>query len=145
MDLICKDTTKAIKRYQRRVLIVTGVYLVMVLGGAELVKHVQLGQAMLYTVAVVIACPMVALLAVIGLYLQEETDEFLRLQMMRSLLVGTAALMALLVVSDFVRMMANGPELRPLVGFVLFFVAFGIAQAVQKLANRRGSDDEPVA
>ena len=71
-----------------------------------------------------------------GRYLKEESDEYLRLRMIRSLLVATAALLGPLVVSDFVRAYAGAPAFPPFACFVTFCMAFGIANGVQKLRDR---------
>ena len=56
------------------------------------------------------------------------------------MLVGTAALLGVIVVSDFLQAIAERPALPPFTCFIVFFLAFGTAQGVQKMRNRGGSD-----
>ncbi len=135
------NESKAGKRYQRRVLTTMAVYMALLFGVVTLVKHVHVQGVLLYVVAVLPAVPVILVLAAMGRYLQEETDEYLRMVTMRSLLVGTAALMGVIVVNDFLQAIAERPSLPPFTCFIVFFVAFGIAQVVQKLQNRGGGDE----
>ena len=128
------------KRYQMRVAWAMGFYAVALVSCSWLVKNVQLGEVLLGIVAVLPALPVLAVLIALGRYLQEESDEYMRMLSTRSLLVGAGALLSTVVVSDFLRALADGPALPPFVGFMVFFVAFGIAQGVQQLRSRADSD-----
>ena len=75
-----------------------------------------------------------------GLYLQEEKDEYIRLITMRSLVAGTAALLAVMAVNDFLRSISGAAALPVFASWVTFFVAFGAAQAVQTMRNRVRDD-----
>lgn len=133
--------TKAGKRYQRRVFLTVAVYLALLFGAVFLAKHVHVQGALLYVVAMVPAVPIIVVLGWMGLYLQEETDEYQRMITIRALLVGTAALMGVIAVSDFLQAIAKRPALPPFVCFLVFFLAFAIAQGVQKMRNRGGGDE----
>jgi hypothetical protein len=129
------------KRYRRRVLITMSLYLVLLFGCMKLVKAVPMHGLALYVTALLPAVPIIAVLLILGRYLQEETDEYLRMLTVRSLIVAAGALLATIVVNDFLRVMAHGTPLSPFAGFVVFFFAFGIAQVIQELASRGGSDE----
>jgi hypothetical protein len=133
--------TKASSVYQRRTLVAMGFYTLTVFGAALAVKHGHPTGWLLYVLAVLPAAPLIGMLVVLGRYLQEENDEYVRLMTMRSLLVATGALMSMIVISDFLRAFAATGVFPPFVLFVLFFVSFGIAQAVQRLQNRGGVDE----
>jgi hypothetical protein len=129
------------KRYRRRVLTAMSVYLVLLFSCLKLVKAVPIHGWMLYAMAVLPAVPVIAVLVSLGRYLQEETDEYLRMLTVRSLMVAAGALLATIVVNDFLRVIAHGAALDPFVCFIIFFMAFGIAQGGQEMASRGGSDD----
>jgi hypothetical protein len=59
---------------------------------------------------------------------------------MRSLLAGTAALLAVLVVNDFLRSISGAGALPVFTSWIVFFVVFGLAQAVQTMGNRVKDD-----
>jgi hypothetical protein len=137
---ICETSTPASKRYQRRVMVTMAAYLVVLFAAIFVVKHVHPHGWVLYTISVVPALPVLAMLGSMGLYLQEEKDEYIRLMTMRSLVVGTAALLTVIVVGDFLRAISGAAPLAPFASFVTFFLAFGAAQAVQKRRNRVSED-----
>ena len=48
---------------------------------------------------------------------------------------GTATLLAVLVVNDFLRTISGAGALPPFWDWVIFFLSFGLAQAVQSMRN----------
>ncbi len=136
----CGTSTPAGKRYQRRVLVTMSLYVVVLFAAVLIVKHTHLHGWLLYAIAVVPAVPILAMLGSMGVYLQEEKDEYLRLITMRSLLVGSAVLLMVLVVNDFLRTISGAAALPPFTSWVLFFVAFGVAQGVQTMRDRVRDD-----
>ena len=137
---ICGTTTPASKRYQQRVMVTMSLYLAVMLGAVTIVKHAHPHGWALYAIALAPALPMLAMMGALGVYLQEEKDEYIRLITMRSLLAGTAALLALLVVNDVLRSISGSAALPAFTSWVLFFVVFGAAQAVQTMGNRVKDD-----
>jgi hypothetical protein len=139
--MFCRVKTAATKRYQRRVLITMSIYMVLLFSAVWIVKHYGVHGWQLYFWALLPAVPVILLIAIMGRYLQEETDEYLRVVTIQSILVGTGALIGTIVVSDFLRSFAQQGPLPPFVGYVIFFVAFGAAQGVHKLRNRVPADE----
>ena len=136
----CGMSTPASKRYQRRVFVTVAFYVAVLWAALVIVKHTHPHGWLLYTMAVVPAVPLLGTLGALGLYLQEEKDEYVRLITMRSLLVGTAALLAVLAVNDFLRAISGAAALPVFTSWLTFFVAFGAAQAVQTMRNRVRDD-----
>jgi len=137
---ICGASTPAGKRYRRRVLVTMSLYIVVLFGAISIVKHTHPHGWLLYTIAVLPALPILAMMGALGVYLQEEKDEYIRLITMRSLLVGTAVLLAVLVVNDFLRSISGAAALPEFTSWVVFFLVFGVAQAVQTTGNRVKDD-----
>jgi hypothetical protein len=133
--------TAAGKRYRRRVVTAMSVYVIVLLSCMKLVRAVSLHGWALYTAALLPAIPVMATLLIMGRYLQEETDEYLRMLTVRSLLVAAGAMLATSVVNDFLRVIAGAGALTPFIYFIVFFACFGIAQAIQERASLRGSDE----
>ena len=136
--------TAASKRYQRRSAITMGFYVLVLFGSAWIVRHHAPQGWLLYVWAVLPALPVIVTVALMGRYLQEETDEYQRLQTMRSILVGTAALLATIVVNDFIRSFTSAGGVPPFASFIIFCGSFALAQLVQRLRDRSG-DEEPSA
>ena len=144
MECALNSSTAARRRYKQRVRIALTLYVVSVLTTALYVKHGSPQGWLLYTIALVPAAAVIATIALIGRYLQEETDEYQRMVTTRALLAGTAALLGVAVVSDFLRLFTPVGTLPPLSTYVIFMVTFGLAQYVQSVQDR-GGDDQPSA
>ena len=143
--MFCKGSTVARKRYERDVWRFMAAYLVVVFCSAWFVKHDGGEKFYLYFWSVIPSIPILALIVRMGRYLREETDEYQRLLVMQSLLIGTGALVGAMMVSDFLRAFAEVKGLPPFAGFVIFGVSMGITQVVQRLRDRTVDDDEPSA
>jgi len=135
------SATKASRVYQKRMLSTMLLYLVMMLGAAWIVRHEHPQGWHLYFWALAPAVPILIVLVYLGIYLRDETDEFVRMMAMRSLLVATALLLATVTLNDFLRSFTPVGALPPFTGFALFFASFGIAQVVQNLMSLGGSDE----
>ena len=136
----CEIKTPASKRYQRRVFVTMSVYLVVLFASILVVRHTHPHGWLLYTIAVLPALPLLGFMGSMGVYLQEEKDEYIRLMTMRSLVAGTAVLLMVLVVSDFLRTISGAGALAPFTSWVTFFLAFGVAQGIQQMRNRVKDD-----
>ena len=141
MSLLCKSSTKAAKQYVRRVAVVMAVYIVLIFGVEKFLHTHPLTGAALYVVAALPAVPVVALLAVVGFYLRDETDEFKRWQTVQAILWSIGFLMSLNTVMDFLRSFAAMPGLPPFWEFIIFWVGMAVAQSVLTLRNRVSGDD----
>jgi hypothetical protein len=138
---LCGTSTPAGKRYQRRVMVTMSTYLVVLFAAIYVVRHAHPHGWLLYTISVLPALPIFAMLGSMGVYLQEEKDEYIRLMTMRSLVAATAVLLALVVVDDFLRAISGAQALPQFTSWVTFFLAFGVAQAVQMTRNRARDDE----
>jgi hypothetical protein len=116
-------------------------YVLLVFGTTWAVRHAHVKGWLLYVCAVVPSLAIFRLLQVVGLYLKEESDEFVRQQMVNSILWGTAAVLGLSAVSDFLRGYTGKGDLPGFTIFIVFWMVFALAQGIQQLRNRVGGDD----
>jgi FtsH-binding integral membrane protein len=137
----CLPKSKAEKRYVKRMLITMTVYLVLVFGATWAVRHAHVQGWLLYVCAVVPSLAILWLLYVVGLYLKEETDEFVRQKMVTSILWGTAVVLGLSAVSDFLRGYTGKGDLPGFTIFIVFWMVFALAQGIQSLRNRVDGDE----
>jgi hypothetical protein len=137
----CVPKSKAEKQYVRRIVITMSVYLLLVVGATWAVRHAHVKGWLMYVCAVVPSLAILRLLQVVGLYLKEETDEFVRQQMVNSILWGTAVVLGLSAVSDFLRGYTGKGELPGFTIFVVFWMVFALSQGIQSLRNRVGGDE----
>jgi hypothetical protein len=133
--------TKAGKIYRKRMLGLMFVYLGTVIPAVRMVRHGHPSGWQTYLWAILSAIPLLLCLVFMGVYLRDETDEYVRMQTTRSLLVATGALLATVVISDFLRSFTPVGQLPPFTGFVLFFLSFAVAQGVQRMMNRGARDE----
>jgi hypothetical protein len=142
MDIACVVKSKAERKYVRRMLEAVVVYIALVVLTTWLVRHQHVKGWLLYVVAVLPTLPVLRMLQAVALYVAEETDEFIRLLIVRSILLGAAAMMAASTVMDFLQSYA-GVRPLPFGLFIIFWVVFGLAQAIQRYKTYKvGSDEE---
>ena len=133
--------SKAERRYTRRMLIAMSIYILLVLITTHLVRREHVTGWWLYVFAVLPSLPILRVLQVVGLYLKEETDEYVRQQVINSLLWAMAAVLAITAFTDFLRSYTSFAGLPPFTVFVSFWMIFGITQAVQSRLNRVPTDE----
>jgi hypothetical protein len=137
----CTGNSKAIKAYTQRMLVTMSVYVVLVFGTTYAVRREHVQGWLMYVFAVIPALPIFWLLRVVAQYLKEEKDEFVRAQMVSSLLWATAAVLGMSAVSDFLRSYTPYGALPPFTVFITFWMVFAFVQVVQRMRNRTGSDE----
>ena len=139
--MFCGSTSKAAKRYTQRLLTVMTLYVLAVLAVTKFVHGHNPKGWKLWFVAALPTAPIVAMLGVIGLYLKEETDEFKRMTITRSMLWATAVTLAATAFNDFMRSYGGGDVLPPFTTFVTFFLVMGLAELIQSVMNRVKDDE----
>lgn len=129
--------TPAARRYARRFSLVSGLYVALIGANTGISHTLHPSQTVLGIMAVITALPIVAMLVVMGLYLREETDEFVRDRLVTSMLIGLGILFAatsILGLLQFERIVGDVPVFLT---FPLWCAAFGLTQAVLAIRDRR--------
>jgi FtsH-binding integral membrane protein len=138
-----RSNTAAGRRYLRRFWPTMIAYVVVLFACIWAIKHWHPSGAALVVLSVLPALPILACIAVMGLYLVEETDEFLRQRIASSMLVGTGVLLAAVTVYGF---LTNGRAIEPdpeiaIWGFPLWCASWGLAQCVMAWRDRAGGGE----
>lgn len=137
----CVGSSPAKKRYERDVIRWMGGYVVVLLLSAWMVKHGAAANGWaVYFWSVLPSVPVLGVMWRMGLYLREEKDEYLRWLTMQSILVGTAVLLSVVLVSDFLRAFAHVGALPPFAAYLIFAGGMAATQARQWLQNRTTTD-----
>lgn len=90
----------------------------------------------LYSAAVIPALPILAAIGVVGRYLVEENDEYQRVLNVRAVLWAAGATLAVFTVWSFLETYAHVKAAHAGFIFMLFCVAFGVAQCVVRHKER---------
>jgi hypothetical protein len=136
-----KTASPAVRRYTQGILLTMSGYVLAVLGTTFYVHAHHPTGIMLYALSAIPSFCIFAMLGVVVIYLRDEKDEFQRVLVVRALLTAAFAILALSAYMDFLRSYGNLPALPPFTDFVLFWMIFGLAQAVQSIRANGVSDE----
>ena len=104
-----KMATPAGRRYLRRFFPTMIAYVLVLFACVWAIKHWEPKGIELIILSVLPALPIIAAIVVMGLYLVEETDEFLRQRIASCMLFGTGVLLAAATVYGF---LVNGGAIK---------------------------------
>ena len=131
--------TPAVRRYTRRVLALSVIYALVLMGAVWLFKHRPPAGALGWVVAVAPALPIVGIFAAIGRYLVEETDEYLRMQVARQSLVATGVAVSLATIWGFLEDFGFVPHIPAFYVAVVWFAGLGLGGCLNGWLERRGA------
>jgi len=127
------------RRYNRRVIVLALVYVALLFSAVYLLNRDMVAGPLAYVVGVLPALPVIGFFVAIGACLVEETDEYLRMLLVRQSLVATGVAMTGATAWGFL----EGFELLPhLVGYawpILWFAGLGAGSCVNRLIERRAA------
>jgi hypothetical protein len=135
-SLTMDASTPAVKRYTRRMAWAFAVY-IAALFGANAIDHAYHPQGgTLIALSIVPALPIIAIIAIIGRYLVEERDEYLRQRIVASMLFGTGVLLAIGTVYNFLSGSGAIDPMPRLWVFPIWCFSWAAAQCVLGLRDR---------
>jgi hypothetical protein len=123
-----KSMTPPMRRYLARFVPAMLAYVGVLFGSLWSIRHLHPQGPLLWGVAVAPALPIVVAIAAMGLYLVEETDEFLRTVLVQSMLWGIGAVMVFCTGWGFLENVELAPHLPVYLVFPMFCGSFGLAQ-----------------
>jgi hypothetical protein len=129
-------TNQASKRYNKRAIIAMPIYIVLIFLASYVHRHNHPSRSLAILISILPSIPLVAFVATAGLYLKEETDEFLRSIFQQSLLWSMGLILAFTSVWGLLEMLADVPHLPVFYVFPGFWVFFGICSPLLKLRYR---------
>lgn len=116
------------RRYLKRFIPAMVAYLVLIFGASFAFRDPGLSGPLAWAIAVAPALPIVAVIAIMGLYIKEETDEFQRRILIESMLWGFGVTLTVTTVSGFLEMYVHTPGLQSFWAFPIFCLAMGVSQ-----------------
>jgi hypothetical protein len=123
------------QRYNRHVILASLAYGALLIGEQYALHHGHVAAGAAYGLALLPALPIVAIFLLVGRYLVDERDEYLRLRMVRQILWSTGLTLAATTVWGFLED-AGLPHLPMFYVAVLWFAGLGIAGCVLALSDR---------
>lgn len=125
--MTCLPKTAAARRYTRRLLLTMVAYALLLIVVVFAFKHYHPTGALAYMLALLPAIPIIGVMAVVGLYLAEEKDEFQRNLLIQTMLWAIGATLATTSIWGFLEEFVNIPHLQPYLVFTLFWMFVGFA------------------
>jgi hypothetical protein len=120
--------TEAGKRYAGRFAIGMIAYVAVLFGAVWWLNEAPQEGWLRYAVALAPALPILGVLAAMGLYLNEEPDEFGRATLAQAMLWGLALVLAFTTVWGFLEELAAAPRFPLYLVFPLFCAGMGVAR-----------------
>jgi len=123
------------RRYNRGVILASLAYSVLLVSEQYALRYAHLGPAANYALAVLPALPIIGIFVLIGRYLVEEQDEYLRMRMIRQILWATGLTLTATTLWGFLED-AGLPHLPMFYVAVVWFAGLGIGGCGMNLRDR---------
>ena len=128
------------RRYTRSVGLLSVVYVLLLLGVVAYFRDGAPHGVVAYVAAVLPALPIVGMFVVIGRYLVDERDEYLRMQVVRQALIATGFTLSAATVWGFLESFGLVDHVDAYWAVVLWFGGLGVVGGISRL--RRGALEE---
>jgi hypothetical protein len=125
--------TNAWKRYNWRVIWLSLLYALFLIGAGYAFRHHMLTGAAAYLAAILPALPIVGLFAAIGRYLVEEQDEFIRMLMVRQTLWASGLALSAATVWGFLESFDLVGRVDSYYVAIVWFAGLGLGACINKL------------
>jgi len=125
---MAQPMTAAARRYLIRFVPAMLSYVGVLSGSLWAIRNLTPEGPLLWALAVAPALPVIAVIAIMGLYLLEETDEFLRTVLVQSMLWGIGLTLSACTAWGFLENADVVPHIPLYLVFPAFCGSFGLAQ-----------------
>jgi uncharacterized membrane protein YcfT len=132
----CLPNNQATRRYNKRYLIATPLYIILLFVAVHILRHDHPSHTLAIVIAILPSIPLVAMIAIAGLYLKEERDEFMRSIFQQSLLWSIGLVLAITSIWGLLEMIVGVPHLPIFYVFPGFCLFFGICSPLLKRRYR---------
>ena len=123
--------TPAMKRYNRRMIAASIIYVVALMGAILIDDRIAPGNAVRWLLALLPSAGVLLMIRAMALVLKEEDDEYLRSRLVNSALVGIGVLLVLTTVWGFFETFGLVPHVDAWMALPIFALAAGIAQCTR--------------
>ena len=124
------------RRYNRRIIGLSIIYALLLFGAVTLFVDHLLHGVVAYIVAILPALPIVGMFGVIGRYLVEERDEYIRDWFVRQALIATGFALSVATVWGFLENFGLVPHVYAYYAAILWFAGLGVGRCVNLATSR---------
>ncbi|WP_260702953.1 hypothetical protein [Edaphobacter flagellatus] len=128
--------SRATRRYLVRLVFAMVINIAFVFFTRWAFQHLHPTGVMVYLLAMLPVLPMVGSLAIVGLYIAEETDEFERSIVIKSVLWGLGGALAVSTIFGALEDFAQAPHLSPFFSYLFFWIFMAVSGVVIRLRYR---------
>ena len=121
------------KRYNKRVLGLSLVYALLLIGAVMIFKRAHPAGPLAWLLAILPALPIVGVIAAMGRYLVEESDEYLRAMETRKSLIATGFMLTVTTCWGFLQSFDLLPHVDFYWATIIWFGGLGIGSCAQAL------------
>jgi hypothetical protein len=125
--MISVPMTHATRRYLARLAPTMAVYIAVVFLTKWLFQHLHPTGPLVYLLAILPALPMVGSLAIVGLYVAEESDEFERSILVQSILWGLGGALAVSTIWGALEDFAQAPHRSAFYAYFFFWIFMAVS------------------
>jgi hypothetical protein len=134
--MICVPLTRATRRYLYRLPPTMAVYVLFIFLTKWSFQHLHPTGVSVYLLAILPALPLIGSLAVVGLYIAEESDEFERSILVRSILWGLGGALAVSTIWGALEDFAQAPHRSAFYSYFSFWIFMAISGVAIRLRYR---------
>ncbi len=127
----------AIKRYNRRVILLSLIYALFLMAAVYAFKHHLLSGPLAWIAAILPAIAIIGIFVAIGLYLVEESDEYLRMMMVRQTLWASGFALSIATLWGFLESFGLVSHVESYFVAILWFGGLGLGACMNKLTIGR--------
>ncbi len=128
--------TPAARRYLKRFVPTMIAYVVLVMVTSLIVAKLHPTGAALVALSVLPALPILGILVVIGLYVREESDEYVRQRLVVAMLFGIGVVLAAATVLGFLQIYHAIGQIDVFWAFPVWCASWGLAQCAMAWRDR---------
>jgi hypothetical protein len=123
------------RRYNWRVLVLSLIYAILLIAAVHLFTHHLMRGPLAWIVGILPALPIVGIFAAIGAYIVEETDEYLRMLLIRQTLYASGITLSVVTVWGFLESFGMVGHVESYNAAVLWFAGLGIGTVINRITE----------
>lgn len=127
--------TRATRRYNVRVIVLSLLYSALLIGAVYAFNHHLVSGPAAWVVAVLPALPIVGIFVAIGLYLVEESDEYVRMMTARQALWASGFALSITTIWGFLESFEMVRHVEAYYVSILWFAGLGLGTCANRLST----------